>query len=161
MINVAVFLVSVAVATGIHEAGHTVAALLLGFRVEAVSIWPLILRRTAQSWEMAWAGFSLKSMRGYLKSYPLYSERLRVRKMGLIFAGPAASGCATVVCLWARTHLAAPKQLYNLMAEVALISFVDAVLNVVPGRKASDGGQLWALLRNKSTAVEDTASGSC
>lgn len=82
----------------VHEAGHVIAGLLVGFRCHVVSVPPLRIYRSATGWRI---GIARNLRVAYAMCFPADGRNLRKRLLLYIAAGPVISllsGVAAFLC---------------------------------------------------------------
>lgn len=77
------------ISIALHEAGHATAAVMAGFRLVIVAVWPLQFRRHGTGWSLG----RMEKLRvgGFVLPVPRGSHDLRRRWFEIIAAGPAVS----------------------------------------------------------------------
>jgi hypothetical protein len=135
-------LVAIAV-VAVHETGHMVGGLCAGFRFSSLRIGPLMIHRGFRTSRYRGSGAWLG---GAAHMIPDSSDRLDVRALALVCAGPAAS-----ILSGSAAFLLAPKGLAAW--SFALVSVVGGLADLVPFRTwvaVSDGTRIWMLLRHRA-----------
>lgn len=135
----------------IHEGGHVVGGLLMGFRFHAMAIGPITFDRrfrlSLHFGTQAWTG-------GWAAMIPGRRDHLRGRTLVLVAAGPVASlaaGCAVSL-------LPGSKGLASAM--FILGSLFGGVIELFPLRRGGlgfDGWRIWRLLRDPKWADRSLA----
>lgn len=163
-IAVACLPVGLLLIVAIHEAGHTVAGYLAGFRLQHVSVGPLKLQRTPNGWKALrsqnkfFAGMSHGVPGPVLRDAPLSTVR---RGRAIRIAGGAVANVLTgllalgVGALLTGTTVGAAAHLFG------VASLVIGGINLIPFRTGSglitDGARLGPLLRGTPEAHRDIA----
>jgi Zn-dependent protease len=126
----------------VHEAGHALATLAVGYRVAAVKIWPVECFRSPSGWGLRWAvrGGPL----GSVSVVPSNARGLTARMAVLVAAGPIASFALAVFAYSATQRGVASEWLHP--SWVAQISLFVAIMSLVPSL-GNDGFRLLALWR--------------
>jgi hypothetical protein len=83
----------------LHELGHLLAAVSLGYHVREVVAGPLRLVRQGGRIRAGWRPGALLS--GHVVAWPRTAALARFRHAIFVLAGPAATVAATVACAWA------------------------------------------------------------
>jgi hypothetical protein len=139
--------VGVLAAIVVHEFGHVLAGLCLGFRFDSVRVGRLHLtRRLRPSWSPALG----RGAAGAATLLPVGTRRLGPRALGMIVGGPTANlaSAAAIAALPFGTGL--------FCGSFVLWSLVIATMNLVPFRRGtfvSDGSRIVALLRHRPDAL--------
>jgi hypothetical protein len=122
----------------VHEAGHVAGGLCAGFRFHSMALGPLKLDRSLRlsrhRGPLAWSG-------GWVGMAPARRDRLRLRAMVLVMAGPAANlicGCAVLLAPFTK----------GLAAEVFVLSSIAAgLIELLPIRSGAVTFDGWKVLR--------------
>ncbi len=132
---------------GIHECGHAAAAMAAGFRFRIISIGPFTFWRGPNGFRFRF-DLRLFESGGYMGAVPVADQNLRMKKIFVIAAGPAANALTCLVSLV--IFLALPGTSWQSWWGIAMlnitVSSVMAVANLVP-LGYCDGSMLWHLIR--------------
>jgi hypothetical protein len=125
----------------VHETGHVLGGVLAGFRFHSMAIGPLKLERgfrlSRHRGALAWSG-------GWVGMVPGRLDRLRLRTLILVAAGPVAS------LLWGAVVLLLPFSKGPASTTFIAASLLGGVIELLPvrvGAVAFDGWRIWNLLR--------------
>ena len=133
-------------AIGVHELGHVVAGLGLGFRFNSMRVGRLqIDRRFRLSWSRAVG----RGASGMATLFPVGTERLSQRAVGLLLGGPGSNLAAAAVIL------ALPFDKGPFFVSVVFWCLILGTMNLVSFRRgsfASDGRRILMLLRHPAQA---------
>jgi len=144
--SVVLFLLNVAV----HEMGHASTALLLAHRVNAICIGPCTFSKGSDGYSVHFQPKKLLSFGGYIGSVPIHCNRLRLRQIAIVAAGPIASLVAAACFIAARFSVLATEKGYTLFfswgAVLALFCFLVSIIPV----GYSDGNMLLHLILKTS-----------
>jgi len=144
--------VAVAAGTGllaalvVHELGHVLAGLCLGFRFHSVRVGRLHLIRP---FRWSWSRAAEPAAVGMTTLFPVGTTALGPRAFGMVVGGPAANLAAAGVI----AGLAFEKNLF--WASFVLWSVVIGIGNLVPFRRGtfvSDGGRIVTLVAHPALA---------
>lgn len=124
----------------VHETGHLLAALLVGFHIRQFAVGPLVLEREARGWRLKLV--PARAVGGMVQAAPPSTDDLRRRFLLFVTGGPAATAL-----LFAATALlpAGP-----FTTALALANLILAGLSAIPsfaGGMASDGKAIQLLRR--------------
>ncbi|HTX39436.1 MAG TPA: M50 family metallopeptidase [Bryobacteraceae bacterium] len=145
--GLAVFLLLLWVNVALHECGHALAAVAVGFRLKVLAVGPLVFTKNAGRLRVgfAWRGLLLSS--GYMGAVPDSPRRFRLRQTMVVAAGPVASLLAGGIFLGIAFLLPGTRaqNLWGLMAMAAVIGFYVGTINLLP-LGYCDGTMLFHLL---------------
>jgi hypothetical protein len=142
----------------LHELGHIVMCRLLGFRVLSLSVLPVVLYRTDNSWKLTWTG--KLGLSGSVGCCPVGEHHLRLKVFGLTAAGPFASFLSGVAFARLATNgdSAWFHSLTDWLSATALFSFLCGIGSLLPRNTPSgpsDGLWMWIAIRwNKDKDTE-------
>ncbi len=140
------FLIAIPLAIAIHEIGHALGGLSVGFRLSQVRIGPLQIDRPFRVTVQKCSGTGYL---GWVSMVPVAHDRLLARAMVLVFAGPGIN----LLCAGVMLALPFPKGPFS--ASFILVSLALAVKELVPVHRriaVSDGRRLWLLIRNPQSS---------
>lgn len=130
----------------IHEMGHAFIAMLLSHRVNVVCIGPCIFSKGSDGYRVQFQLKRLLAFGGYMGSVPVHSDRLRIRQIAILAAGPVASLLGGACLVAARFSTIASEKGYMLFfswgAVLALFCFIVSIMPV----GYSDGNMLAHLI---------------
>ena len=133
-------------AIGVHELGHVLAGLGLGFRFNSMRVGRLqIDRRFRLSWSRAIG----RGASGMATLFPVGTERLSQRAVGLLLGGPGSNLAAAAVIL------ALPFDKGPFFVSLVFWCLILGTMNLVSFRRgsfASDGRRILMLLRQPAQA---------
>lgn len=133
-----------------HEAGHAIAAVFVGFRLFAFTVTPMQFRRVGNRWKLSyWAGWG---MPGFISAFPVSANNVRKGLLAITIAGPAAllvTGLAVGILAW---FVAAEWSVWlrGLLYMTAIWSLIGGVVGFLPIRRqhmVSDGVRIGMLMR--------------
>ena len=139
-----VFLLLFLLAIGMHEVGHLLAGLAVGFHFNSIQIGPMLVEG---EYGHKRAHFSLDMMYlGYAGMYANTVRRLRRRLLIYIAGGPGANLLSVVIIL-VLAHLMPPSDsaLATAAGQFGAISLLLTMLSLVP-TASTDGGMIKILL---------------
>jgi tetratricopeptide (TPR) repeat protein len=156
--NLLIFLLLLWGHVALHECGHALAAVWVGFRVKALAVGPLVFSKDPRGRHVRfdWRGLLLRG--GYTGFVPDSPRRFLLRETIVIAAGPFTSLLAGGVLFGASFLLpgTAIENLWPLVMLSAIIGFYLGVLNLLP-LGYSDGTMLFHLLLRTRRGEELTA----
>ncbi len=127
-----------------HEAGHSLAALLVGLQFDDIRVGPLGVDRYREvSWNWNWWPI----MTGHAGMLPRGGSLLPLRLAVFIAAGPIVNAATGVLIL--RLMPKGDSALTGFVELFAAISFLVAFVNLIPLQRSgfsSDGMRLWMLM---------------
>lgn len=131
----------------IHEFGHAAAAWAAGFRIQAIRLGALTLRKRDGAYQIRLEWKHLLSGGGYVCSVPASPDGIRLKKILVVAAGPLASLASGVAFTGAffelpGTHLA---EFWYLFAICSVMGFYGFLVNLIPSGY-TDGNMLWHLI---------------
>lgn len=128
----------------VHELGHLVAGVLVGFRFISIRVGPLRVEHTGQmSWHWTWRALTS----GVTVSYPVSQRGVRWRLFASVAGGPAANLVSAFL-----VHQILPDGSSMLIAAgfffigLSTLIGVTNLLSFRSGEPVPDGLQLWILL---------------
>jgi hypothetical protein len=131
----------------IHEGGHILAGMCVGFRYHSLRVGPLVFGRSLRVSLYTGPGASFNAVAGVL---PVTTDKLVLRSAVMVLGGPSAnilSGCAVLLL---------PPLPHNFFFVIfAVISIANGLSDLIPSYSrlgVSDGGRLWMLVRNPGRA---------
>jgi hypothetical protein len=142
----------------IHELGHALACLTLGFRITELAVWPFCFRRNDGEWLLVGTSRLARSRLGWVGFYPVSGDRLRTRSLLCAAVGPFASlivGTAGALSAGYVEKLSSGAALF--LGATALWSLCFGVFSLIPSSKAgtsSDGLRLFDLVRGKPGIIQ-------
>ncbi len=151
--DLVLLLASVMAAVLVHEGGHLIAALMLGFRVLGGSVGPVQMQRLPGVWKISW---SMKSFfTGSVSAVPRDMKGWRGAMMAVVAAGPVATLGSG---LWA-ANVEAESHEWRLLqicfVQVSmLLFFVGLIPNGRQARLHNDARIFWDLGRGGRFAEE-------
>jgi tetratricopeptide (TPR) repeat protein len=152
------FLFLVWIQVAIHECGHALAAVLVGFRVKVLAMGPLVLSKDARGRHAGfdWRGLFLLS--GYMGAVPVSPHGWRIKQMIVIAAGPLTSLLAGGVLLGVSFLLPGTglANLWPLVAMAAVLGIYIGTINLLP-LGYCDGTMLFHLLLRTRRGEELTS----
>lgn len=125
----------------LHETGHLVASLILGFKVLGGSLGPLQLQTLHGTWKLS---FSRRSFfTGSVSAVPQTPKHWRVATMIVVGAGPLATLASMflVAGLKPHAHLSTFAQLD--FVQVSAILFIIGLIPTAPGSKTHNDARLF------------------
>jgi Zn-dependent protease len=136
----------------IHELGHLTAGWYLGFRFRCIAIWRFAISLEHGRLKLRFLRELIAS--GYAGMDVDTVVRLRRRLLFFIAAGPAANLITVpIAVLFAHTFLATRPLLLSFANQLAMISILSAVLNLLPLPVThglfSDGSRIAMLVRDR------------
>jgi len=136
------------VAVAVHEAGHFLAGLVVGFRLHSMRVGPVSLVRESGKWRVT----ARRNMMDGLTAMEIVRlPRLHQRMFTYVAAGPASSiGVALVALVVLAAAKPGPSWLGLTLASLAFFSLVIAVTNLWPHTTRgmlNDGARLRLLMR--------------
>ncbi len=149
------FLVLLAAAIFVHELGHAVAALMIRFQVQSLTVGPVMLHREAAGLRFRRTGVKIG---GLVTIVPVGLHDLGKRMLIVVIGGPASSFlCAALAFALGRTFGEPLRSTW--MNSFSVISGALGILSLVPMRSfyRSDGAQIWDLLRCPEKAERQCA----
>ena len=152
---IAITLLALFAAAAIHELGHALAVLLVGFRLKAISVWPFCLTRSTSSWTLTWSASnpSYAKKLGSVIYSPTGTQSRRVRLIITTLAGPFASAAAFTICALVHHFLTLQIDLaifFDALGIFSLTALLTTTLPLSKGRK-NDGRRAYDLLRAKGS----------
>lgn len=143
----------------IHEAGHLLAATLVGFRGLLYVSGPLHFYRDDTGWRCR-LNRNVALYGGLASALPLTLERLRERLVVMVAGGPVASLLSGTLAL-SLTGTTAPESFWRaILSSYALISIAIGIITLIPARAIgflTDGGRLLRLMRGGAAVERDNA----
>ncbi len=130
----------------VHETGHVLGGLAVGFRFKSIRAGPIQLDRP---FRLSFHGEPGLAFNGVSTVIPVSAERLIPRAMVMLWAGPAANVLSGFLVL----ALPFPKSFLPVLFIV--MSIANGLSDLLPYRSklgASDGMFLWALFRHPARA---------
>jgi tetratricopeptide (TPR) repeat protein len=146
------FFLLVFVQVAVHEFGHALAAVMVGFKVRVLAVGPFVV--TKKSGSSKWGSYQVRFrwnqlilLGGYVGAVPVTPEGLRVKEMLVIAAGPAASLLAAGYLLAVALLLPGTPYAHflGLTATATRIGFCVGIANLIPVGYC-DGTMLFHLL---------------
>jgi hypothetical protein len=138
--------VGLAAAIGLHELGHVVAGLRLGFRFNSMRVGRLQIDRR---FHLSWSRAVGRGASGMATLFPVGTDRLSQRSAGMVLGGPAANLVAAGVVM------ALPFEKGPLFVSFVFWCLILGTMNLVSFRRgsfASDGRRILMLLRDPPQA---------
>lgn|GEM_PF-1459926 len=137
-------LLAVLVIVAVHEIGHMVAGMSLGFRIISVRIGPL---QISSPFKVKWLRRNpVPGASGFVVLVPIHGHRLRSRAIAMLLGGAMANLISALVVV----VLSAPRTgIFSTWFVV--FSILVGIVNLVPFRRlalVSDGKRILMLLRN-------------
>jgi len=86
----------------IHEAGHLAAACLMRYRVVALGIHWFVAYRVRKGWRFKIS--VAPALSGFVSAFPIGANRLRMRAIAVVAAGPVASATAFIASALIQSH---------------------------------------------------------
>ncbi|HEY4132710.1 MAG TPA: M50 family metallopeptidase, partial [Gemmatimonadaceae bacterium] len=143
----------------IHEAGHLVSAMAVGFRGLLYVSGPLHFYREDTGWRLR-LNRNPALYGGIVSALPVSLDRLRERLLVMVAGGPTASILSGFIMM-AVASIAPPNSLARaIMSSYAFVSVAIGVVTLVPARTIgflTDGGQLLRLIRGGDAVERDNA----
>lgn len=140
------FLVAWYLVVAVHEAGHLIGGLRVGFRPLVYTVGPLMAQRHGGRWKLE-RNLLTSAFGGFASAAPDNARNLPARMRSFVAGGPAAS--LLLFLAGALLYLLAPQTLPGIFAAlVALLSFLAGVISLSPltgDRMLSDGARLQML----------------
>ena len=141
------FLFLVWIHVALHECGHALAAVSVGFRLKALAIGPLVFSMKAGTHRVRFDWRGLLLLGGHTGAVPVSPRGLRVKQAIVIAAGPFTSLLAGGVLLGVSFLVpgTAMANLWPLVAMGSVIGFYVGLINLLP-LGYCDGTMLFHLL---------------
>jgi hypothetical protein len=138
----------VILAVVLHELGHAIACLLLGFRITGFNLFSMVVYRADASWRVT---RSRTGGWGSISCYPEGNALLRLRVFLMCAAGPAASIFGGNACLRMAAHSVPgwPEMAAGCLHATGFLSIFFGLSSLVPFSTAlarSDGLWMWTAL---------------
>ncbi len=151
--QLAVIFASTVAAVFVHEAGHTLAALVCGFSIQSLRVGPWKIARTRErSWALSSRAKVEGAVRAVFRKVP--GQRARWRCIVLVCGGPMAN-ILMALLFW---RFAFGSSILSIILGVFLLfSAAIGLMNLVPFRLEgveSDGAVLLSLLANSAAKDE-------
>jgi tetratricopeptide (TPR) repeat protein len=129
-----VFLLLVWLQVAVHEGGHALAAVLVGFRVKVLGIGPLVLSKESGGLRLRFEWQRLLLLGGYVGAMPLNPRRCREKQMIVVAAGPVTSllASATLYCISNLLPGTSLSHLWPLAAMGSMLGLFMGVVNLLP-----------------------------
>jgi len=118
----------------LHECGHALAAVLVGFRLKVLAVGPLVFTKDSGRFRIGFTSRGLLLSGGYMGAVPDSAHRFRLRQIIVIAAGPFSSLASGAVFLGISFLLpgTAAQNLWPLAAMAAVLGFYIGVVNLLP-----------------------------
>src|SRR5579875_335829 len=125
------------------------------------AIWPVCIHRTAGTWRLNLSRRFARGLSGFVGAYPLYARNLRIRTIGLIFAGPISSVTAAALCISLAGTVGGSglQSVSTLLRGIAACSILSAVVSFLPfaKRRKTDGRHILEILFGKAAFLRSIA----
>ena len=138
------FVLAFFLAIAVHEGGHALVGVCVGFRFNSLRVGPVQFDR----------GFRISFYRGrktgaggWASLFPVKHDKLRERAIVMLLAGPAVNLLTVALLVWA------PWSKGMFSAQFIYMSLLLGVVNLIPFRSRavfSDGGRISMLLENRA-----------
>lgn len=157
--------VSVFVATFVHEAGHALTAIAVGWEIVVFSVPPFAVQVRNGDFRFIWKTRGIEYPRyGFVALVPASLAVLTwKRRLALVSGGPAASFLfGTALLAVAGSAFESDSRAWALIAGFAITSLGMSFATLLPdqaSRHSSDGTQIWNLLRHGLKADATLAFG--
>ncbi|MBX2997597.1 MAG: hypothetical protein KF893_03730 [Caldilineaceae bacterium] len=151
-----ILVVGTLLALVLHEIGHLIGGILVGFRFALLIVGPLKIHRQGEEIRLGWNS-QMGLFGGLAATYPTDTHNLVQRMVVVVAGGPAMSALTALFSALALTLLP-PLQFPALWLFLLLLAFASAgvlLAVTIPGRASgflSDRARLQALLSRGSTA---------
>ncbi len=144
---------------GLHELGHLLGGIAVGFRPLLFMVGPLRIERDGERFRTK-LSFKGAMFGGLAACAPTDTRDLRRRTLWLIAGGPLASVAGGAFFLGLRPLLSAPPVPDALLLIAGLVSLLIAVIACIPGNAGgfySDGARIVRLLRGGADVEREVA----
>lgn len=138
--------------TAVHEAGHALAAVALGFRIEEIALGRLRWVRRPSGFRWEWKRSRIGAA-GHVRAHSRGGKRVALRRALFVAAGPLASLGFTLACAVTAAEASNPtRALFHLCVAGAVAGAGGFLVSVLPSRVtrvrlAVDGDHLRQILR--------------
>ncbi len=152
----AVFLVSIWLHLLIHEAGHAIAGIAVGFKPVALGVGPLRLERGERSWHLRWGG-GIAGIGGFAMLLPPADAVPRRREQVLYLLGGPLSNLVVSVPVLLLANAAPPGAWTIVGVGFGAAGVMLGLVNLVPFKTAgwlSDGANLLLLRRDPEGTLD-------
>jgi tetratricopeptide (TPR) repeat protein len=131
----------------LHECGHALAAVAVGFRVKSVAVGPFVLDKGAKGIRLEFDWRRMLMLGGYVGAVPAIPRGYRQKQMIVVAAGPATSLATGGMLLWVSRLLPGSSlaHLWPLAAMGSVLGFYIGAVNLLPFGYC-DGTTLFHLL---------------
>ena len=130
----------------VHELGHLLATLIMGYRVESILVWPFFV--SLRSKKLSVKIVNQSDLAGFIGCVIQDFKRFRLRYATVIFAGPFANLVLAAVSNHFRHQPSFSPFLHHTFTLTTLLSFWVGITGLIPRHSqiySPDGSKLWML----------------